>query len=128
MTEADIDRVIELVVRDVESVRVAIGRAIVDHATDFVDASNEISLRVARRLVDGTLGYESADVVMNWLWVHVTDWMAAVDPRQLPEPMYSIYDAVDAGEYHRPDDPPDLDPVRTYTMPAIVSILESLTQ
>ncbi|NNE10636.1 MAG: hypothetical protein HKN41_00135 [Ilumatobacter sp.] len=122
----DLDRVIELVAADVTPSAIGIGRAIVDRTSDFVRASNEVSVRIARRLLDGSLDYEPADLVMNWLWVEVVSWMADTDPDELPEPMYSIYDAIDAGEFDRPNDPPGTDPVATYTMPAIQSIVESL--
>lgn len=120
------DRVIELVASGLEPSAVEIGRAIVEHSPDFERASNEISVRVARRLVGGSLDFEPADVVMNWLWVEVTSWLLASTAHELPKPMYAIYDAVDAGEYRRPVDPPGLDAVAKYTMPTIESIVESL--
>ncbi len=93
-----------------------------DRGDGFAAACNTLSLRVAKRFVDGTLDFEAADDVMNWVWSWIVFGPLEAG-KAMPEPAASIYFAVDAGEFHRPDDGPDVDPVQKYTTPGVVKIL-----
>ena len=127
MPPRDIDRAIDLLAAGTEDPEDLLHAAILSPGAGFAVACNQISVRTAQRLLNGSLSFRDADEVLNWVWSHVTAWLAAaVSERTLPQPMYSIYDAIDAGEYAHHGDPPGTDPVLKYTMPALESIVESL--
>ena len=126
MPAHDIDRAIDLLAAGTEDPTDVVHAVILGQAAGFAGACNEISVRTAQRLLNGSLSFRDADEVMNWVWSYVVGWLAAETERPLPEPMYSIYDAVDAGEYAHHGDAPGTDPVLTYTMPALESIVKSL--
>jgi hypothetical protein len=117
------DAAIDLVVRDEEDLSNTLHAAIIECGEAFAEACNTLSLRVARRLVHGDLGFEGADAVMNWVWSYMVRCAPTTGEAAMPEPAYSIYDAVDAGEYHHAGDDPDVDPVLKYTIPALSEIL-----
>lgn len=81
---------------------------------------NLVALIIAEKYAAGTLNYQVCDAIMNDLW---GAWLSGVeaDPR-LPCPFYEIYEAFDAGEYHRCPRQTD-DPVKDYTDPWIAEIL-----
>ena len=120
-TEAD--HAIDLIVDGVEDPENPVHVAIIGHGDGFADACNGLSLRVAKRLLEGSLSYEATDEVMNWVWSYINSWLGAIEGGQLPEPAYSIYDAVDAGEYHHRGDSIDVDPIAKYTIPALAAII-----
>jgi hypothetical protein len=127
VTHESVDDAIDLVVRDREDLSNALHAAIIDCGDGFAEACNALSLRVARPLVDGNLAFEAADLVMNWVWSYMVARLAqGIGNDTVPEPAYSIYDAVDAGEYHHHGDDPDVDPVERYTIPALSQILADL--
>lgn len=82
---------------------------------------NSTALQIARMYNRGELTYEFCDNAMNDLWSAV---LAALSPKsdQLPEPFFEIYEAFDAGEYHRRADRSD-DPIADFTDPLIAALL-----
>ncbi|MDW3217402.1 MAG: hypothetical protein R8F63_02205 [Acidimicrobiales bacterium] len=124
MSSDSLDSAIDLVADDVEDLSNPVIFAIAQRGDGFDDACNRLSVRPAERLVDGELDFHGADGVMNWVWSYIT--AALVDGASLPEPAFSIYDAIDAGEYHHRGDGAEVDPVEKYTMPALRKILAKL--
>ncbi len=124
MTSQALDSAVDLVADDVEDLSNPVIYVIAQRADGFEDACNRLSVRTAERLVDGELSFHAADGVMNWVWSYIT--AALVDGALLPEPALSIYDPIDAGEYHHPGDGAEVDPVERYTMPALRRILAKL--
>ena len=86
------------------------------------DLLNEISLIIARSYQDQSVSYEIADCIMNDLWGIVID-RAIAKEADIPSPFYEIFDAFEAGEYHRRPDGSD-DPVADHTNPLIAELLE----
>ena len=83
---------------------------------------NEISLVIARSYQDRSISYEIADSIMNDLWGVVID-RSFQKKSAIPSPFYEVYEAFDAGEYHRRPDASD-DPVADHTDPLIAELLE----
>ena len=123
MSRSEIDRAIDILAAGTEDRSLELHAAILDWGPAFADACNMLSIRVAQRFIAGTLDFADADTVMNWLWARVIDWLMAFDAPPIPEPMFSIYEAFDGGEYHRQSDPPDVDPAQKYTVPEVKRIL-----
>ncbi len=69
-----------------------------------------------------TLSYEFCDEVMNYLFAELME--ALLEDPALPDPalFHQVYDAFDAGEYHRREDRSD-DPIAEFTDPAIADIV-----
>lgn len=126
MTSIDLDRAIDLLASGTKDPTNERHAAIIDHRVGFADACNEISIRVADRLLSGSIDFSGADEVMNWIWARITEWLLVAGGEPMPEPAFAIYEAIDAGEYKHPGDPPDLDPVAKYTIPMLTSIVKSL--
>lgn len=122
------DAAIDLVARDVEDLSNPLCAAIIDCGDAFATSCNTLSLRVARRLVDGDLTFEAADNVMNWVWSYMVGRASDIGESTMPEPAYSIYDAIDAGEYEHSSDGPQVDPVQKYTIPGLKQILARAIQ
>jgi len=83
---------------------------------------NSAGLEVAQRFDNGSLSYAICDAIMNDLWNLALDDLDDLDAQQLPEPFYQIYEAFDAGEYHRRSNKAE-DPVAEFTQPMITEIL-----
>ena len=83
---------------------------------------NSAGLEVAQRFHNGSLSYAIGDAIMNDLWNLALDDLDDLDAQQVPEPFYQIYEAFDAGEYHRTSNKAE-DPVTEFTKPMITEIL-----
>ena len=81
------------------------------------DALNAIAIRVAELYTQGQLDFNGADSIANSLFGYVT---AVSDLQGMPEPMYAIFLAFDAGEYPIKD---GVDPADKYTKPMLKEIL-----
>lgn len=125
MTSDLLDSAIDLVAGDIEDLSNPVISTIVQRGGGFDDACNRLSIRTAERLVGGELDFEAADTVLNWVWSYITARLAPGTPA--PEPASSIYDAVDAGEYHHRGNGLDIDPVEKYTLPGLREILTRST-
>lgn len=82
-----------------------------------VAALHAMALGVARAYRDREIGYEVADAIINDLCGLFLDMTDDIGP-----PFWDVYDAFDAGEYHRRADRTD-DPVAEHTDPMIAEIL-----
>ena len=92
-----------------------------------VDLVNRLSIAVAQSYIRKFISYIDADSIMNDVYVYMlTEEFLAASNNTLPSPTFEIFDAFDAGEYHRRDDLPSVDPVAKYTDPTITSILKKL--
>ena len=81
----------------------------------FQDA---LALAVARAYHSGRLSYTVCDDVMNDLW-----WIVMSGrPIRIPPLLREVFEAFDAGEYHRKKDRSD-DPVADHTDPWITEIV-----
>ncbi|MDR9772571.1 hypothetical protein RJJ65_07865 [Rhizobium hidalgonense] len=83
---------------------------------------NSTALRIAQKYQDRELSYEVCDRLMNDLWSGVLTGLGESNATELPEPFYGIYEAFDAGEYHRKTDISD-DPIANFTDPMIFELL-----
>ena len=119
-----VDEAIRLVAADDEANTNELIRSIVESTNRFEEACNVLSVAVARRLVEGSMGYPEADNIMNWVWSYITGWLVHNNGNELPQPAFNIYEAVDAGEYHHAGDSDQVDPVEKYTMPLLQAILQ----
>lgn len=83
---------------------------------------NSLGLEVARRYQGGALSYTRCDSIMNDLWSVL---VGHLNGRMVPSPFYEIYEAFDAGEYHRRKDKRD-SPETDFTRPMIEAILANV--
>ena len=120
-----IDDAIRLVLADDDDCNNELVRSIVQQNDRFEDACNVLSVSVAERLVSGSLGYADADHIMNWVWSYITGWLARGGGSDAPQPSFSIYEAVDAGEYRHKGDSDQVDPVEKYTLPSLRAVLRN---
>ena len=81
----------------------------------FQDA---LALAVARAYHAGRLSYTVCDDIMNDLWWFVMSGR----PIKIPPLLYEVFEAFDAGEFHRKKDRSD-DPVADHTDPWIADIV-----
>jgi hypothetical protein len=87
---------------------------------------NALGLHVAQKYAAGEMSFEEADTIMNAAFgAAVSEEFWAKHDRTIPESMYEVYLAFDAGEYCRPSDGEGIDPELKYTKPAIASFLAS---
>lgn len=84
------------------------------------DFYNSAALEIAKGYHRRELSYTFCDGVMNDLWSGVQEGFG-LGNNEVPEPFYQIYDAFDAGEYHRKLDKSH-DPVAEFTDPAIAEL------
>jgi hypothetical protein len=89
-------------------------------AFDHWDFYNSAALEIAKGYHRGELNYTFCDSVMNDLWSGVQEGFGP-GKNDVPEPFFEIYEAFDAGEYHRKHDKTD-DPVVEFTDPAIAKL------
>ena len=82
---------------------------------------NAAALDIARHYHEGLLTYGFCDRVMNDLWSAMQAGFTN-DNDPVPEPFFQIYEAFDAGEYHRAKDKSD-DPIADFTDPLIANLL-----
>jgi len=90
---------------------------------DPADFCNEFALSIANGFNNGQLTYEFCDDAMNYLFGFMTHPPVFGADKDMPEPAFTIYEAFDAGEFTRPGDAPDVDPVEKYTKPLIKEVL-----
>ncbi|MEX0302736.1 MAG: hypothetical protein AB3N24_09965 [Leisingera sp.] len=86
-----------------------------------IDLLHEISLAVARSYQFQSISYQTADDVMNDLWRLFQERFLA-NATELPSPFWDVFEAFDAGEYHRRPDKSD-NPVADHTDPMIAELL-----
>lgn len=84
------------------------------------DFYNSAALEIAKGYHRGELSYTFCDGVMNDLWSGVQEGFGS-GKNEVPEPFFEIYEAFDAGEYHRKHDKTD-DPVVEFTNPVIAEL------
>jgi hypothetical protein len=75
---------------------------------------------IAKRYHQGELSYAFCDGVMNGLWTRVLEGFGP-GTNEMPEPSSEIYEALNAGEFHRKHGKTD-DPVAEFTDPAIAEL------
>lgn len=85
---------------------------------------NATALQVARKYHQRQLTYNFCDGLMNDLWSAVQAGFASSGNRA-PEPFYEVYEAFDAGEFHRAKDKSD-DPVADFTDPLIADLMSRI--
>lgn len=85
---------------------------------------DQLSLHVARAFVDGALPFERGDFIMNSVFGTLCASDFPSDYLDMPDLTYEVYLAFDSGEYRRPEDAPDVDPVEKYTRPMLLRLLE----
>src|SRR5262245_45366469 len=78
------------------------------------DALNTVAIRVAELYLQGKLDFNGADSIATSLFGYVT---AISNLEQIPEPMYAIFLAFDAGGY--PLEADGADPAERRTMPML---------
>jgi hypothetical protein len=83
---------------------------------------NIVAIAIAREFDAEQLTFEDADAAISTVWTTMVQDVANSDA-DFPQPAYAIYEAFDAGEYDHGD---GLDPVVTYTRPAVRRILADL--
>lgn len=101
-----------------EDVAAARQAAVAEGSSFYNDAGSEL----ARGYVENRYSFDFCDTLVNSLFLIWT-----TDQRKLPRPelFLRVYEAFDAGEYHRRADKSD-DPVAEHTDPAIKRIVGSL--
>lgn len=85
---------------------------------------NTAALRIARKYHQRQLSYSFCDRLMNDLWSAVQAGFSSSRNR-VPEPFYEVFEAFDAGEYHRAKDKSD-DPVAEFTDPIIAELISRI--
>ena len=88
----------------------------------LTDALNAVAIRVAELYMQGELDFNGADSIASRLFGYVT---AVSDLQKMPEPMYAIFLAFDAGGYPRKEDSPDTEPADKYTKPMLREVFAS---
>jgi hypothetical protein len=86
------------------------------------EALNSLALDLARRYLDGMVSYPVADAIMNNIFSYCTGIIESLPGRTMPEPMFSVFLAFDAGEFY-PDEIRDPTPEKRFTRPLIEAIL-----
>lgn len=87
---------------------------------------NEISRALALAYQAGDSSYEFCDSLINDLWAIFMDRVGKPNEIKCPDLFIEVYDAFDAGEYHRSPDKSD-NPVADYTDPQIAKIVAELS-
>lgn len=85
---------------------------------------NAAAVEIARKYHHGELTYGFCDGVMNDLWSAVQAGFHT-GHNTVPEPFYEVYEAFDAGEYHRAKYGGD-DPIANFTDPSIAELVARL--
>ena len=119
MTSQLSDEAIQLVIEESETTTNSLVTAIVGGKRGFEESCNVLSLRVAQRLVGGSISYTDADHVMNWVWSYISGWLVRNKRSEVPEPALSIFEAIEQGEYHHARGARGADPVELYTLPSL---------
>ncbi|HEV7307417.1 hypothetical protein [Ensifer sp.] len=93
-------------------------------ALDNWEFYNAAAAEIAGKYHHGVLTYVFCDGVMNDLWSAVQEGFGS-GHNAPPQPFYDVYEAFDAGEYHRQEDGSD-DPVADFTDPLIAELAARL--
>ena len=84
---------------------------------------NHLAVLIVKKFSTGDLSFEKADRAINSLMALVIQVNAEnISTFEFPEPMYSIYDTFDSGEFDQGD---KANPVEKFTIPAIKEILKN---
>ena len=86
------------------------------------EALNKLALDLARRYSKGTVAYPVADAIINNMFACCSSIIATLPGRTMPEPMFSVFLAFDAGEFSS-DGIRDPTPEERFTRPQIAAIL-----
>lgn len=87
------------------------------------DFCNKIAIIITRLFLDSKLDFTTADTVANNFYGLILDDITTGAIKDFPEPADSVYLAFDAGEYYRPGETEDHDPVERYTKPRLKEII-----
>ncbi|BBU54535.1 hypothetical protein KU6B_08000 [Mameliella alba] len=81
---------------------------------------NSVALMITEKYAAGLLSYRTCDCIMSDLW---RAWLSGFESgTMVPDPFYEIFEAFDAGEYHRSPEKTD-DSVKDHTDHRITEIL-----
>lgn len=86
---------------------------------DFLDV---IGIEIAKRYHFGERSFEFSDSLVNDLWGLLIDRVAHNNDIRWPDDFYEVYEAFDAGEFHRLPDRSD-NPQADFTKPLIAAFL-----
>lgn len=89
---------------------------------DFLDS---IGVEIARRYQAGERSFEFCDSLVNDLHGVLIDRVVSEDNVRWPETFFEVYDAFDAGEFHRLANRSD-DPTMDFTNPLIAAFVAQL--
>lgn len=84
------------------------------------DFYNSVALEIVKGYHHRELSYTFCDGLINDLWSGVQEGFGP-GKNDVPEPFFEVFEAFDAGEYHRKSDNSD-DPVAEFTDPAIAEL------
>ena len=87
----------------------------------FNDLLDAVALRVAREYAAGRMSFTEGDLVANGLWQLFL--FREPPPESIPDVMWNVYLAFDAGEFLDPGEPPGTDPEEKYTRPQIEAVV-----
>ena len=86
---------------------------------DLYDFYNFSGIEIAREFQRDPKNYPKLDAIINDIWASVLRNLCG---ERVPEPFFQIYEAFDAGEFHRLSEKSD-NPVLEFTAPMIADIL-----
>jgi len=86
------------------------------------DLLDKIGIEIAKRYHSGQDYFELSDSLVNDLWGLLIFRVANNDYIRWPDDFYEVYNAFDAGEFHRLPDRSD-DPQADFTKPLIAAFL-----
>ena len=81
------------------------------YSDEYFSFCNAFAHLAATGYLDGTLTFEVADKAMNELF----SYSYADEDRGMPVFALHVFNAFDQGEFHHPNDSPDVDPEQKYT-------------
>ncbi len=86
---------------------------------DFLD---RIGFEIADRYQAGQHTFQFCDSLVNDLWCALIELVVKNDDLRWPDDFYEVYEAFDAGEFHRLPDKSD-DPESDFTKPLVAAFL-----
>ena len=96
-----------------------------DFPTELVE---NLSIKTAIDFWNGKIDFEDGDMIMNnlqTLWATNDHFFKNFGFGKIS---WTCYEAFDAGEYIRPTDNPNTDPIEKYTKPILESLLKGLNK
>ncbi|WP_033925068.1 hypothetical protein [Sphingomonas sp. 35-24ZXX] len=93
-----------------------------ERGIDLSDFLDEIGFEIADRYRSGELPFAFCDSLVNNLWGLLMDRMGKHGDFRWPDDFHYVYEAFDAGEFHRLPDQSD-DPEADFTRPMIAAFL-----